>query len=91
ATVVAAVPARRADPAADPRATGFGFGVPLRPRIGVGQAVATALVRVRGRAVAAGDEPPETDDRTVPRWQALPVAGRAARMPGEGCGCGGVA
>jgi len=93
ATVVpGAAAGRQAEPGADPRAIGFGFGVPLRPRIGVGQAVATALVRVRGRATATGDEPPETDDRTVPRWQALPAAGRVSGSVTDcGCGCGGAA
>jgi hypothetical protein len=93
ATVVPGAPAgRRDEPAADPRAIGFGFGVPLRPRLGVGRSAPTALVRVRGRSRSTGGEPPETDDRTVPRWEALPVADRG-RGSGKacGCGCGGAA
>jgi hypothetical protein len=93
ATVVAAPVAEREQvaPPADPRATGFGFGVPLRPRIGVGHTVATALVRVRSRAGAVGDRPPETDDRTVPGWtalRALRTTAGSAHGPCR-CGCGG--
>jgi hypothetical protein len=95
-------PGGGAVPPADPRATGFGFGVPLRPRIGVGHTVATALVRVRGRATVrestAADRPPETDDPTVAGWTALPVgpvaaSARSGRAGGSGraCGCGGAA
>ncbi|MGY1679354.1 CIS tube protein [Geodermatophilus sp. SYSU D01176] len=88
------VPAR---PAPDPRALGYGFGVPLRPRLGAGRVARRALVTTgagRGTAppgatgrAAGGLHPPETDDPTVPRWRALPPdAGPAAAGPRSCCG-----
>jgi hypothetical protein len=97
----APTPARPAPPApapavtADPRAVSYGFGVPLRPRLGVASSAAIGLVHEHRRGVppAAGDAP-ETDDPTVPGWQALPA--RSETVPGGtraagcgGCGCGG--
>lgn len=83
----------------DPRATSFGFGVPLRPRI-AGAAEdrpgATGWVRVGTRP--RSEQTPETPDPTVAPWRALirprkdrlaanttPASGTA----GPGCGCGG--
>lgn len=102
--VQAAPPATTASPdsavvTADPRAVSFGFGVPLRPRLGVQRADSTGLVheRVRGIRPAADDGVPVTDDPTVPHWLALPVVpttaglsgtAMAARRAGSGCGCG---
>jgi hypothetical protein len=69
-------------PRVDPRAVGFGFGVPLRPTYG-----AAARERARGQAGA----PPTTDDPTVPRWRELPVRSGATasahRRGTTGCGC----
>jgi hypothetical protein len=58
---------------ADPRSLGYGFGVPLRPRIRAGRGTPPGLVESRNRPLSGvGDRPPETDDPTVPRWLALP-------------------
>jgi hypothetical protein len=90
-------PAPAAAVTADPRAVSYGFGVPLRPRVGVASSAAIGLVHERRRGVPpVAGEAPETDDPTVPGWEALParpatVAGgtRAAGGGGCGCGCGG--
>jgi hypothetical protein len=84
---------------ADPRAASYGFGVPLRERRAVAQRAAPGLVHVMARAVSFGptDGAPETDDPTVPGWEALPAgpvlvgaaAGADAGLAGSGgCGCG---
>jgi hypothetical protein len=81
----------------DPRALGYGFGVPLRPRIPVGHAGTPGLVSERRRAAAGGDGPPETDDPTVAGWLAVRAGpagvdcrpGKRTRPAGCGCGCGG--
>jgi hypothetical protein len=86
-------------PRADPRASTYAFGVPLRSTVG-----AAALIRagaMRGslalRTNSSSDgEPPETFDPTTPKWIALPdnasgslrrSAGR--RRPLSSCGCSG--
>jgi hypothetical protein len=73
ATVVAAPAGSTGVPAGpDPRALGYGFGVPLRPRIPVGHVVIRGLVTERTRQPAdAGLLPPQTDDPTVAGWLAL--------------------
>ena len=69
---------------ADPRAVSYGFGVPLRPRLGVTGPITAGLVRELHRNVASGgDQPPQTSDPTVPGWLALSTAELA---PGEPCG-----
>jgi hypothetical protein len=75
---------------ADPRAASYGFGVPLRPRLGVAGPITAGLVRELHRNVASGgDQPPQTSDPTVPGWLALSAAGPAAGPPSAvGCGCG---
>ena len=78
---------------ADPRAVSYGFGVPLRPRLGVAGPTTVGLVRELHRNVASGgDLPPQTSDPTVPGWlalSALSAAGPAAGSPAAaGCGCG---
>jgi hypothetical protein len=83
---------------ADPRAVSYGFGVPLRPRLGVAGPTTVGLVRELHRNVASGGEqPPQTSDPTVPGWlalstlSALGAVGPAAGSPsaaGCGCGCG---
>ncbi len=57
-------------PRSDPRATSFGFGVPLRPTYGES---------ARRRALGDLGLPPTTDDPQVPRWRELPAA-----RPGKG-------
>ncbi|TYB64796.1 hypothetical protein FXF51_20295 [Nonomuraea sp. PA05] len=68
----------------DPRAVGYGFGVPLRPRTPVGHAVTAGLVSGGRRAVAGAVEPPRTADPTVAGWLALREDPDRA-----GGGCGG--
>jgi len=93
-----AAPAPR-PPAADPRATSFGFGVPLRPRVrpgadpeggGVGGAITLGPDR-RGAAA------PVSRDPTAPPWERLGAdpsrsaadEAQRARVPGCRCGCSG--
>ena len=79
----------------DRRGATFGFGVPLRPRLGATTAAARGLVHQREhrRVEVPSGAVPWTDDPTVPRWEALPPpedAGVAATGEGRrGCGCGG--
>ncbi len=99
ASVQAAAPAAPAPPLADPRATSFGYGVPLRPRAGAAadlRASATAgRVPLRSRSTSA--DVLSGTDPTVPGWAQLPADGgrRAAdraqsgRRGGCNCGCSG--
>jgi hypothetical protein len=76
---------------ADPRALSYGFGVPLRPRLGVTGPITAGLVRELNRNVASGgDQPPQTSDLTVPGWLALSAASSPSASPAAGCalGCG---
>lgn len=93
----AAAPAAPPPPRADARATSFGFGVPLRPRVGGAaelrsSALASRIpLRPRG-AVTAVLEP---DDPTEPAWKHLPRdaarvkadAEQMKRYPARACGC----
>lgn len=87
-------------PRADPRASGFGFGVPLRDT--VGQAADMRAESIRGdvaiKAKVATGDPPLTSDPTIPGWIALPVRDRGRNSadkvqtrlrPKHPCGCGG--
>jgi hypothetical protein len=97
-TSQAAAPPAPAPPLADPRATSFGFGVPLRPRVG-GAAEAR-------RGALGGQTPLRPDDRasgtidgapdpSAAPWTYLPVhkpravadAAQRARHPRRPCGC----
>ncbi len=83
-------------PRADPRASTFGLGIPLRQRVGgatdqrAGSLGGVIPLRPRARAGAA----PVSDDPTAPPWVALPGSSRphppASRSgpPGCACGCG---
>ncbi|HEY7814151.1 MAG TPA: hypothetical protein VIC62_12985, partial [Nakamurella sp.] len=76
---------------ADPRALRYGFGVPLRPRLGVTGPITVGLVReLHSNVASGGDQPPQTSDPTVPGWLALSAAPAAAAASGAGCasGCG---
>lgn len=74
---------------ADPRAVSYGFGIPLRPRLGVTGPTTVGLVRELNRNVASGgDQPPQTNDPTVPGWLALSASG-ALTAGATGCCCGG--
>jgi hypothetical protein len=98
AGAASSLPAAYAPPRADPRATSYGFGVPLRPRRGPAAAASAGVVALRPYASAA--TPPATRDPTVPAWAGLPVlppsppavpaAGGAPKRKGGriGCGCG---
>ena len=78
---------------ADPRAVSYGFGIPLRPRLGVTGPTTVGLVRELNRNVASGgDQPPQTSDPTVPGWLALSASGALTPGPAAGaagCCCGG--
>ena len=78
---------------ADRRAATYGFGVPLRPRRAAPSVGSLGLVhqRVRGVRPAPADGIPETDDPTVPRWEALPptaVSSRSGAAAPSLCSCG---
>jgi hypothetical protein len=95
----AAQPAPRI-PRADPRASSFGFGVPLRAT--VGEAADRRAETIRGDVaikpkIASGD-PPSTSDPTTPGWVALPQRDRGRNAadklqrnfrPKRPCGCAG--
>ena len=95
----AAPPAPR-PPRADPRASSFGFGVPLRATVGAAadqRSEATqGGVTLKSRVVSG--DPPLTNDPTKPAWIALPVGDpnrKAADKlqnklkPARPCGCFG--
>lgn len=83
-----AAPSAPPRPRADPRATSFGFGVPLRARV-------TGAADERGEALAGAGKlgargVPITRDPTVPSWVALRPAVEAGKTRGEtrtSCGC----
>ena len=96
-------PAAYAPPRADPRATGYGYGVPLRPRAGPAAQASAGVVALRPYARAR--DVPVSRDPTTPPWQQLPAlsaptsagvsTGAPARKPKvgahtgrAGCGCG---
>ncbi len=95
----AAPPAPRV-PRADPRASSFGFGVPLRSTFGA--AADRRFESIQGavslRAKITSGDPPVTNDPTRPAWEALPARdpGRRAADKLQGklqtsqpCGCAG--
>lgn len=95
----AAPPAPR-PPRADPRASSFGFGVPLRATVGA--AADRRFESIQGavslKAKIASGDPPITNDPTKPGWEALPARdpGRRAADKLQGklklarpCGCAG--
>lgn len=95
----AAQPAPRI-PRADPRASSFGSGVPLRATFG--EAADRRAESIRGDVaikprIASGD-PPSTSDPTTPGWVALPQRDRGRKSadklqgsfrPRRPCGCAG--
>ena len=96
AALASAAPSRPAASAGapDPRVRGFGFGVPLRPRLpGAAEARTASLTgRAPVGARTSGSGAPTTADPTVPGWVSLPRSGSAAaptRHPAScRCGCG---
>ena len=99
ASAQAAAPAAPAPPMADPRATSFGFGVPLRPRVGsaadLRSSAAAGRVPLRSRSPVA--DVLSSHDPSAPPWTQLPPIGpsraadrsQAQRHPARRCGCGG--
>ncbi len=100
ATAQAAAPPAPAPPVADPRATSFGFGVPLRPRIGgAAEARRGALggqIPLRPNVRASDVLDPAIDPTAAP-WTHLPAgvsrdvadAAQRTRRPTRPCGCMG--
>jgi hypothetical protein len=91
----AAVPPAPLPPRADPRATTFGYGAPLRPRVGGAAEERTTdgwvVVRARERDP---EQAPVTRDPTVAPWLQRPALApeRATVELADGacaCGCGG--
>jgi hypothetical protein len=72
ATTASVVPNAYAPPRADPRATSYGFGVPLRPRTGAAAQASAGVVALRPYTRAR--EVPVTRDPTAPAWEQLPAA-----------------
>jgi hypothetical protein len=87
-------------PRADGRATTFGYGVPLRPRVtgaADDRAGAVGGLVLVGARVRVATEAPVTPDRTAAPWLALPAtdaarsaadAAQALVRPTCRCGCG---
>jgi hypothetical protein len=94
-----AAPSAPPSPVADPRASSFGFGVPLRATVRPGtQAASTTSQGPVPLAARTGTRSvPTTRDPTVPAWVALPEssisssASRSARgrRRGTPCDCAG--
>ena len=95
----AAPPAPR-PPRADPRASSFGFGVPLRSTIGAAADRRSESVygAVAIRPKVTSGEPPLTHDPTTPSWVALPARDpnrtsadklQGKLHPSKPCGCSG--
>jgi len=92
-------PSAPAPPLADPRATSFGFGVPLRPRAGNAADLRTSAAagRIPLRPRARVTDVIVADDPTAAPWERLPAvparqtADRAQRRrhPARPCGCSG--
>lgn len=83
-------------PLADARATTYGFGVPLRPRIAPAADQRTGAIagRVPLRPYARMNEAQVSNDPGAAPWTSLPAAGpaRSATTPAQrstGCGCSG--
>jgi len=100
ATVQAAAPPAPPPPKADPRATSFGFGVPLQPSVsGAADTRRASLggsIPLRPR-VGPADGLLPTSDPTAPPWTHLPAdraqrvadAVQRTRRPVKPCGCSG--
>lgn len=100
ATVQAAAPAAPPQPKADPRATSFGFGVPLRPSVSgaadMRQASLGGSIPLRAHVGPADALVPSADPTAAP-WTHLPAdraqrvadAAQRTRRPLRPCGCTG--
>jgi hypothetical protein len=95
----AAAPSAPPPPMADPRATSFGFGVPLRPRVGSAADLraSAAAGRVPLRPRSRTTDVPVTTDPSIPPWMQLPasstqaaaVTSSVSRQAPRPCGCSG--
>jgi hypothetical protein len=86
-------------PTADPRATSFGYGVPLRPRVGsaadLRASASAGRIPLRPRVQAT--RIPRLNNPTSPPWTQLPADSVQAaadktqsnRFPARPCGCSG--
>jgi hypothetical protein len=90
-----AAPPAPAPPRADPRASSFGFGAPLRDTTGLAarERATTVVGSAPLRSVTNSGEPPMTEDPTVPPWRELPARhdsslGARAKSPSASCACG---
>jgi hypothetical protein len=87
-------------PTADPRASSFGFGVPLRPRVGSAADLRTSAAsgRIPLRPRMPVTQLLSSNDPTAPPWTQLPLGvvqaiadkTQANRYPARPCGCSGV-
>jgi hypothetical protein len=96
----AAAPPAPTLPRVDPRANSFGFGVPLRPQLGIASTERADLT-VGGatlRASVGSGDPPISSNPAIPPWVALPAAEFAVdtagaiqlkKRPRPSCGCAG--
>jgi hypothetical protein len=89
-----AAPRAPAPPLADPRATSFGFGVPLRSRVGsaadLRASAAAGRVPLRPRSRVA--DALAANGPTTPPWRQLPPSAAdrpQSQRPARRCGCGG--
>ncbi len=99
ASQIAGAPPAPRPPAVDPRATSYGFGVPLRPRVGNAAEERSGAVRgaIPLRPRVRGAAAPMSDDPTLPPWVSLPPARAQGTAPvagrgpcccsSGGCGC----
>lgn len=95
----ASTPSAPPPPRADVRAVAFGFGVPLRPRVGAAAELRTGALasRIPLRPHGRAADVLEPADPTLPPWTRLPPDRVRAKADGEQqrnhparpCGCGG--
>jgi Contractile injection system tube protein len=86
-------------PLADPRAATFGFGVPLRPRVGSAADLraSASAGRIPLRPCSRVADVLSSNDPSAPPWKQLPLGSvrdasdsfQAHRYPGRSCGCSG--
>jgi hypothetical protein len=96
ASTQASAPPAPAPPLSDPRATSFGFGVPLRPRAGGAVDLRTSVIAGRATVRSSSiDSASSGRDPSAPPWTQLPAAARggsagasAPRTSSSSCGCG---
>jgi hypothetical protein len=96
----AAAPSAPTLPRVDPRASSFGFGVPLRAQLGSASTTRADLIAGGAtlRASVGSGDPPVTSNPIIPPWVALPAsefivdtagAIQLKKRPQPSCGCAG--